>query len=886
MGNWTLTHGTDTRSLVGWGMTGASIQLNSFNAGIFSATILGDMTAALPWSYKDTVVVKQNGVTVFRGTVMPMSRDVDGPIEGIKFSAVDPWWWMGQGIFTQAHWDAATESAYNAARAALFASINVGVGWTARTIGEEITAIIAHCNALHGGGKMTLGTLSGDGFDLKPVPQRITDATHEAALRAVLKWIPDAVPSWDHSTNPPTLNIAQRASATAHSIAFCDGRVMMSQQIERKDDLVATGINIIYKGVDSLGNPTTFQDQAGATSGSGVLSTVVDMTGGSGGSSGNDTPTMTEIPEVKQDFHVESAPIDLADKNWWYQVADLGVDTADDILEITGAVMVVDPTTGHSDLGACVLQWISGEIPKSAANAHTRMAWIRALLRLRLTKTTSDSVTFEQAERRWVQLLVPTTSYSTGDRDIQTRPGSTSASTDISGFMGAAPTAAGIAAQLLAIWGQAQYAGGLRLTDEDCHTEISLGDVVNVIGGRTEWETMRSAVHQIQHDIDNGTTQIKLGIAEHLGLDEFASLIKIMRVATAPDVGRQATGASSPGDGDPIEMQAMVAPPTILCSVGRLIDSWVRATTTVKFEWKGDEAKSIQTNLSTDDQVTTEPASVTVENTSSADKTEVVPAKTTHTNSDAETNEQTPKGIKLTDASGDSLEIDLSVGVRIIKSGITTQLHPDGKLTISDGTATTTVSLLQLLHNDGAGKTTSVTEEQVVISGSGKLGIFQADSVSVSSGDDSASVDTADGLRVSTGGDALVAKPSMIVMTPADTDFYLGINPGFGMIIQTPGHGANYAAEQAIVHDGTALDIGDNFAKMAYATGFEVTDSGYQGKLHPSSGLHLENSGGDTVDAAPISGEAISLQSTDVCDTDGSGEPVEKTAYVLRGLAS
>jgi hypothetical protein len=867
---WTLTHGTDTRTLEGWGMSGSVISEPSFNAGRFTASIAGSMTASVPWAEKDSVIIKRGDVVEFRGTVLNIPRQGEGPNESIQFEAVDPWWWLGQASYTQSWWDKATLTAYEASRVALFAAVTAGTGWSLRSIGGEIAAIIAHCNTLHGGGKMQMGTLTGDGFAVAPTPQRLENVTHEGALRRAAQWVPDAVFWWDHSTDPPTLNGTQRATARARDYVFCDGVVMMSQQIKKRQDLVVTGVRIVYSGVDAFGNPTAIVDQAGATSGSGVVETVIDLTGGAGGGA----PSAPSVqPAVEQKYTVESEAINLADPEFWFNNADLGVNSSADIVGIFGPVMEVDSTTGHTGLAGCNLKWVGGGIPKDDADTHTRRAWIRGLLSLHWVKNDGDDVTQDLYERRWVQILMSTTDLS-GEHTHLVRDEFITMGGGAGGALGTmAPT--GIAAQLLAAWSQPQYDGALRITRDECNEDVHLGDVVNWTGSLGEWTTMRAQVQQLTRNIDTGTTEITLGAADHLALDEFVKLLKISYVP-ALDLTQQAEGTTPTGDPDTTTINELVTPEETLCSVGRLVDIYRRYTSHKEYKFEGDEATTTLTDLDSDDKVTTAPASVTVENTSSADKTETTPAKTKHTNSDNDSHEGTPTGMKLTNASGDSLEITLARGIKMIKGTRTTWLDPEGGLTIEDSGKISGFNLLQMGHDDGAGKTNIITETEMEIIGDGKTGIYESSGVSFDDGSSSVSLNLTDVLQAVIDGDTLSAEPSAVRMESGSDVAQLA--PGGGLRIE---HDSDVTILDAAHLN---IEIGDDSVDLSPAGGMEAIASGYTAEVSPSAGLHLEGPGGGMVDIATIDGKTISLMETSMCvDTDGDISSL--MSYVLRNEA-
>lgn len=235
------------------------------------------------------------------------------------------------------------------------------------------------------------------------------------------------------------------------------------------------------------------------------------------------------------------------------------------------------------------------------------------------------------------------------------------------------------------------------------------------------------------------------------------------------------------------------------------------------------------------------------------------PGKTVLQNLAAEaTNTITPLMIELKTGVSQFIKISFENGIEMQDGVNTLKLSLSGGLEISDGTQTTTLSLLQLLHNDGAGKTNSITEEQVVINDGTNLNVIAAGSVGINNGSGSSSELTPAHLLIEEEGG----------LTNSIT--------GEQMVISSDSNMAIYGS------DSVSLNVDGNTADLS-PTALRLIDESYEATLSPASGVHLEGSGGGTVDIAPVGEEVISLQATEVCDVDESGEPTTKTMKVLRG---
>jgi hypothetical protein len=73
-----------------------------------------------------------------------------------------------------------------------------------------------------------------------------------------------------------------------------------------------------------------------------------------------------------------------------------------------------------------------------------------------------------------------------------------------------------------------QYEGKIRLIHKEIFGTF-LGKVINIAGGREEWETMNAVVQTVEEHLDAGETTILLGPPKHLGPDDLSELTKSNR---------------------------------------------------------------------------------------------------------------------------------------------------------------------------------------------------------------------------------------------------------------------------------------------------------------------------------------------------------------------
>jgi len=856
MAEWTLTFEDDTRTLRGWGMSHCVISEQSLTAGMFTAQIPGNMLAELPWAFEDVITLKLDGVTKFKGVALDPEHDENGYSANIVVRFADPWWYLSQGTYEQPWWVAGTGGTQDSALVALFASISPGAGWVKRPISDEIPAIIAACNTYFGGGVMQMGDLLGDGFSANPIPQRMNNATYETVLKQALGWAPGAIQQWDYTTTPPTLSFVQRAEATARTYSFADNGVIVERKFKKRSDLVVRGIKITYVGLNAEGQVTRTVDDAGETTGTRLLKAVIDCGGNARGAA---VTAPTVIPAQTRDYTVESEAITMT-REWWFQYGDTGAAAAADIVvESTspGLEFAINApeNAGKDDLGGCDRQWLEGGMPKSRLSANTRMGVVTGHLTVTTNKTEDASAspitTTEIKERRTVKLLMPVTKLRGNYTQVISE-----ASTIYNGVIPQITTGSyvtpGVAEKLLAAWSMPQYDGTFKLVKSECDEAVALGDVINVTGGLTEWADMNTQVHSLTRDIDTGTTTIQTGAAEHLGIEEYASLLPMSRLRTvvATDLDQQAMGEVPSTTPDPAELDDLVGPGSVKSNVS-YGEQTIKITTSTAVhltDMKAEAGPTISNkNTSSGDEVVTTPGKQTVQNTTAAKSNTSTPSKQSLKSGETDTAElSVADGLKLitetmtaqlkagiltiTGEDGFSITLSAADGLLMTQDGLTVQLKPGTGLVISDGTGETTLNLLQLLHDNGSGKTMSVTDEQMVIASSGKTAVYEVTGVTLTQSGGSLELTIPDGLTVTADGDTLTASAS----------------------------------------GGVA----------------QVTAGGASADLSASGGMHLNDGAGGTVTVEVQAGEAISFQATEGCDVDDGGEPITTTAKVLRGAVT
>lgn len=551
----TLEHNSVEKSLEDWGLCDVLLSHKGMEVGALSARIPGDVLHVPPWQPYDAVILRRDGAVTWRGWMAPGTSAVNGLDESVSFEALDAWLWLTHGFFQQDAYDPAISEARKVGRVALFAAVDAGLGWRVQDVGAQITEIVAACNAYHGGGKLQLGALVGD-FAITPPPQEATAVTFEGALRRALAWVPDALPRWDHATSPPTLTFVRHAAATARTRAF-SALDSQGMSLRPEAERVARGVRITYLWRDLLGLQRVTVDEAGESSGVGILHASVDLD--------QDNKEPQTIPAVVEQQYLKSVSLagaldvgggrPTAAEEWFHKHGGLGAAHVDDVqvLHATSEPWGVAPTltlaadaeanAGQEDLGGCTKWLVDGDIPKWLnRSAHYRVARLQATVRVRIyaDPATRPAGAFK-VETKSLDMRLPVTDLGTN-----TYTNTLQAETVIgAGNNAVLPPEAGIAAELLAALSVLHFKGSVNLVGQECDHEPRVGDVLNISGGRAEWEAMKTQVHAVTHDLHAGRTTLQTGAAETMPLQD---MLQVALQLTA----RRAAGWISRASGGPL----------------------------------------------------------------------------------------------------------------------------------------------------------------------------------------------------------------------------------------------------------------------------------------------------------------------------------------------
>ncbi len=415
----------------------------------------------------------------FRGRVTSNPRQGSGAYEARQVVVSGPWDWFQNTTFLQA-WNEMNGGSIQPTqkpRCVLY-----GTAYDARiTTGKQIQLIIQA--AVNGGAPCTVPTITAG--ITPPLDEQININCAQALTRC-LTYHPHASIWFDYSTETPACRFGQRTAATPKNVAFA--AVMESLEISTRNDLKVNGICIYYEKANSVDGriyPVTTIDKAPANvdpAKDGVLNAVYDL-------KGDTIQTLSTIVTAEAfQFGWEN---NLA---WWTARVPWLADYS--TVTLSGG-----KRRYRSNLSNLLIS--GSELEGSGLSIADEEVEVTAKL---IQKDASGNVI--ESVQKHIVLNVKVTGSP---------PGMNRYAVPIGGEAGeTVPT--GIAASLYSEWSQLHHEGRFTITDKE-PPAFSLGNSLNITGGRTEWATMKAMISCVEEDIDRGSTFVAFGPSGNLGID-------------------------------------------------------------------------------------------------------------------------------------------------------------------------------------------------------------------------------------------------------------------------------------------------------------------------------------------------------------------------------
>jgi hypothetical protein len=472
----------------------------------------------------------------FSGRLWRIPRKGSGSAESVDYELLDAWHDFEKNVYQQ-QWNViqSVDEGGEPTLAAEYRSeiiLGIDLNGTPMTSGQVIADIVLW--AVSVGAYCQLGVIGVDA----PVPlDEVTDLPCSECIKKMLRWTPDAVTSMDYSTTPPTLNIVRRGDCLAVEAPFTGN--VEDIEIKALPELLAPSVVFRYLQVNQTdGTPSVnviVDDYPEGSDGTEYGSLVqTTRLAGTDATYQRVAVTVTAIP-TDDSSGDDGGPSDDPTIAWWRRKAPWLQSFSADRLSITNVQGVFDTTgtdTGTdgnpiSDypnelLTGTIAPWMNVKVAATSWSADVYYNY-------------PDSPDDESTRALNVFGPPDGSDNASGQVYIGCQARATSAVTQtyaqLSSYVQAEPVPMGLAETLYAAVSVLQYEGSYTIIGSEV-SDWTLGLVLNIAGGRTEWAAMNALLQEIEDDLENGRTTLKFGPAGHLTHQDLMEMLRANRSRT------------------------------------------------------------------------------------------------------------------------------------------------------------------------------------------------------------------------------------------------------------------------------------------------------------------------------------------------------------------
>jgi len=560
----TLTYNGVEKSLADWGFNiDASLTLTNQANDVFAATIPTATLLDTPiFPFEAQVVVRSydanNAATIeFTGKRLRELVAVSGGSAGVTYRFAGPWYDLDHTVYQQktAGYNNATkqiEYTYQS-EAILYTRLdanNVLVNCTnGQQIADILQFVIDTCAAQNVPAPFQIGSID----PAVNLPSQICKPQMcSSAIEMCLQLSPDCTFYFDYRTSPPTANARARSNATPLSLPLFDGTTHKSVRIEPRPDMVAQAIIINYKRQNTADGQSFIVYEKdkyppnGPDAGLRVIIETVDLAG-------------FQYTTVQGSLEVEPVAAiggtNDSKRKWWASVrggeqhllTDYRCRFQDshnppnatnipDALITDDAGNTTNPATGNPWLVDYPNRVVDGAVHPWMTMTQPNQPAVQVIAQ-RLTVKMSAVVAQYDTSSAGPN---PETDATTGkliqrsrDKDfvchITCTNGITADYNASATFVGGEDTPIGVAQSVYNSLAQLQYEGNYLRVQNIVGNAPTMGNVLNLSGGRPDWSGMNAQIQSIKKTYGMGYTEVSVGPARHLNAGELARIFNAMR---------------------------------------------------------------------------------------------------------------------------------------------------------------------------------------------------------------------------------------------------------------------------------------------------------------------------------------------------------------------
>ncbi|MBC8011462.1 MAG: hypothetical protein H7067_15365 [Burkholderiales bacterium] len=435
-------------------------------------------------------------------------------------------------------------------------------------VGQALGAIIDY--AIDIGVPITKGVI--EGFDFQAGWDQIRDLQVSDGITRLLQVAPDAVVEWDSTTVNPTINIRRCADLPAVTLALApEGAApedfgplgyaeLESCRIVDRPDLVIPGAWLYFRSTDTNNGVPQVRIDEDIAKAEGALPTdenalvrTIELAG-----SNRSTSTISQkcvtgiIPVGLGEILTPDDGTDFTNLLKFFARADALKWLLDD--GVTCSKLTPGSLVSGTFREALIINEETGEVTRDFPDTSL----VRELVEGGITPWMEGGSLNRKGEEQEVTYTVEGTRTEGEGDETTVTPFSavltrafmaTNVSTRTYNYAESSdetegePVPTGLAASLYAAMSAVQYEGSFTLRERECTLWARPGLVINLTGGRDEWEDMKAIIQNVSYDLTTGTTQVTLGFNRELGAGDLVAIMRSNRRRTLADVGLvRATG--------------------------------------------------------------------------------------------------------------------------------------------------------------------------------------------------------------------------------------------------------------------------------------------------------------------------------------------------------